>query len=364
MFKDDYQAAFSKVAASGETRRRILNMTQETKKQRHAGGWGGKLLLAAVLVSLLTVTASAAVKNWFIPYFEDKTQQPLSQEQVEFVEEHTQNFGACVTQNGWTIELRSAITDGSKGYILLGITAPENVDLGDIPEKAKQEYYGPGNDFLIKDPNVVLDCSAYEVQGVLGSITTSWQEDGDGKNNTLIYVIDVTPDLEQAQGAPFDAGTQWRIHIKNLVHGFPDQTVLAEGVWDFEFAFDKTADTIEVLDHPMQVRAYAMLPNGTEEERQVTVNAVTLSAFGVKVSYGADADGIDYDRTSVDFTYCASGQSPWYAVMRAGTKMRMVTASSDPVNRVCTLGTDGPMALENVAYLLTAEETRIPVPEQ
>ena len=86
MFKEDYKAAFSKVTASGETHRRILNMTKEDKKRRSFGGWAGKLLTAAVLVSLLTVTASAAAQNWFLTYFSEESEKALYQGQVEFVE--------------------------------------------------------------------------------------------------------------------------------------------------------------------------------------------------------------------------------------------------------------------------------------
>ena len=64
MFKDEYKAVFSKVTASRETHRRILAMTRQTKKRRTLGGWTSKLLLAAVLVTLLAVTAGAASQNW------------------------------------------------------------------------------------------------------------------------------------------------------------------------------------------------------------------------------------------------------------------------------------------------------------
>ena len=77
MFKDDYKAAFSKVTASEETHRRILNMTKEHKKRRSVGGLMSKLLIAAVLVSLLTLTASAAVQNWFVTYFSKESKTPL-----------------------------------------------------------------------------------------------------------------------------------------------------------------------------------------------------------------------------------------------------------------------------------------------
>ena len=82
MFKDDYKAAFSKVTASEETHRRILNMTKEHKKRRSVGGWTGKLLIAAVLVSLLAVSTSAAAQNWCVTYFSKESEKPLSQGQV------------------------------------------------------------------------------------------------------------------------------------------------------------------------------------------------------------------------------------------------------------------------------------------
>lgn len=140
MFKDDYKAAFSKVTASGETHRRILNMTKEQKKRRSVGGWAGKLLIAAVLVSLLAVSASAAAQNWFVTYFSKESEKPLSQGQVEFVEEHTQDISQKQTCNGYTIELKSVLSDDYNAYVVFGITAPEGVYLD---RTVKEGYCGP-----------------------------------------------------------------------------------------------------------------------------------------------------------------------------------------------------------------------------
>ena len=75
MFKDDYKAAFSKVTASGETYRRVMQMTQRNnKKHRSVSGTVSKLLVAAVVVSLLAVTAAAAAENWFVPYFSGESE--------------------------------------------------------------------------------------------------------------------------------------------------------------------------------------------------------------------------------------------------------------------------------------------------
>lgn len=91
MFKDDYKATFSQVTASEDTYRRVMNMTKKNKKS-HGVGFVSKALIAAVIVSLLAVTASAAerIGVWFAQYFGGD--EKLSQEQVQFLEDNTQKM--------------------------------------------------------------------------------------------------------------------------------------------------------------------------------------------------------------------------------------------------------------------------------
>lgn len=364
MFEQDYKAVFSKVTASEDTYRRVMNMAREKKKHRITGVVS-KALIAAVLISLLAVTASASelVRNWFVSYFNSESEEPLSQEQVEFIVKNEQHLDESQTKNGWTIELRSAIADGMKGYIMLGVTAPENISLAEIPEKSQNVYYGPGNDFLPKSSDAVLSCSAYpDIGGVVANIGSRWQEDGDGLSNTLNYVIDVTPDVELAEVDPFGSDAKWHIHIADLVYGFPEQTVLAEGIWDFDFTFEKDKAEIQLLAEPAKIKGWACLPNGTEIQAEVTVTSVTLRPFGVTVYYGDDSDGLDYGRTGVNFTDTESGRAPWYAVMKDGSKMELLSAGGNPIERYQYLEAELPIMLQNVAYLQLNDGTRIPIP--
>lgn len=338
-------------------------MTNKKREHRRFGGWASKLAIAAVLVSLLTLTASATVRNWFVTYFEGKTEKPLSQEQVAFVEEHTQSFGQSVTQSGWTVTLRSAISDGMKGYIMLGVTAPEDVDLEGIPEKSTQEYYGPRNEYLPKDPDAVLTCSAYPDASVVANIGTSWIEDGDGLTNTVNYVIDVSPDAEFADFDPFSREALWHIHIVDFVHGFPQQEPLTEGVWDFDFHFENDKTEIELLTKPVKTKALALPGDGTEKDAEVTMTSVVLRPFGITVSYGDASDGLDYARTSVSFGELTTGQSPWFAVMKDGSKMQLLYGGGNPVVRNCLLEARSPIVLENVDYILLSDGTKLPMPE-
>lgn len=362
MFKDDYKAAFSKVTASGETHRRILNMTKEHKKCRSVGGWAGKLLIAAVLVSLLAVSASAAeyVRGWFSAYFSGNGQTPLSEGQEKYIQQNEQSIAESQTQNGWTVELRSAISDGMKGYIMLGVTAPEDVNLEEMPEKS--EYYGPGNDFLPKDPDAVLTCSAYPDASVVANIGANWLADGDGRDNTVNYVIDVSPDAEFADFDPFSTEALWHIHIVNFVHGFPEQEPLTEGVWDFDFTFENDKTEIELLTKPMKTKALALPGDGTEVDAEVTMTSVVLRPFGITVSYGDASDGLDYARTSVSIGELTTGRSPWFAVMKDGSKMQLRYGGGNPVVRNCLLEAQAPIVLENVDYILLSDGTKLTIP--
>ena len=365
MFEEEYKAAFSKVTASGDTYRRVMNMAKENRKHNSTGVIS-RGLIAAVMVSMLVVTASAAeiIRNWFVSYFDSESEAPLSQEQVKFLEENEKHLDESQSLNGWTIELRSAIADGMKGYIMLGVTAPEGIDLSDVPKTSQTMYYGPGNDFLPKSADAVLSSEAYpDIGGVIANIGSSWQEDGDGLSNTLNYVIDVAPDVEWAEVDPFDSDTKWHIHIANLVYGFPEQTVLAEGTWDFDFNFEGDKTQIEMLEEPVKITGWAHLPDGAEIEAEVTVTSMILRPFGVTVYYGDDSDGLDYGRTGVNFTDSDAGRDPWFVVMKDGGKMELLTEGGNPIERYQYLETKLPIVLENAEYLQTNDGTKFDIPQ-
>lgn len=360
MFKDDYKAAFSKVTASGETYRRVMQMTQRSnQKHRSVGGTVTKLLVAAIVVSLLAVTAAAAAQNWFVPYFSGESESGLSQEQVNFIEQNEQHIDQSQTQNGWTMELRSAISDGTKGYIMLGVTAPADVDLeAEILEK--QGYCGPRNDYLPKSPDAVLTCSA----GLVGNIGgDNWRQDGDGLKNTLTYVIPVTPDPMFSTEDPFGKEVTWHIHFVDIVQGFPEQETLAEGTWDFDFTFEIDKTEIELLKEPMKTQAFALLPDGTERLTEVTATSFVLRPFGATVSYGDASDEVDYTRTNINFTDSMSERTPWFVVMKDGTKMELMYDNTNPVERYVFMEVQSPIVLKNVDYILLADGTRLPMPE-
>ena len=93
-------------------------------------------LIAAMVVLAMTLmgctVAYAYTHGWFASLYSAQNEQPLSDSQISYLEENEQVLNQIQTQNGWSVELRSAITDGTKGLVILGVTAPEGTDLAPV----------------------------------------------------------------------------------------------------------------------------------------------------------------------------------------------------------------------------------------
>lgn len=365
MFKDDYKAAFSKVTASEETHRRILNMTQEKKKRRSMKGLAFRVLIAAVLVSVLAVSASAAVQNWFVTYFSKESEKPLSQEQVAFVEEHTQDISQKQTCNGYTIELKSVLSDDYNAYVVFGITAPEGVYL----DRTVKEGYNPAAPVLWTNGRFI------EMQDSGASATWNMQDDGDGLSNThnLVYLI-------SSNNAAFQNGKTCEIHFENLIaeyendayaaeleekYGcepklgmiteeeaeklYPRET-LAEGNWDFTITFTKSnVPVVELIEEPVDYVLEFDRPN-EHVVQKARVTSIKLSPIGAVCTYiaGEDApNGIGGD-----------------IVMKDGTSVYL---SGNTIGSSGENHSNGmfsvPIALENVDYIQFPDGTKLPMPE-
>ena len=89
------------------------------------------LLIAAVIaLTLLLVGCAVAYANgWFQQIFSSRSETPLSSEQIQYIQNNEQIVGQSQTINDWTIDLKSTICDGSTGYLVFQITAPDDVDL-------------------------------------------------------------------------------------------------------------------------------------------------------------------------------------------------------------------------------------------
>ena len=82
-------------------------------------------LLVAALIALMLLLVGctiAYVQGWFVDYFSAKSETALSDSQILLIEQNEQLINEAQTQNGWTVELRSALKDNNTAYIIIGIS--------------------------------------------------------------------------------------------------------------------------------------------------------------------------------------------------------------------------------------------------
>lgn len=362
MFEQEYKDTFSKVTASEETYRRVMHMAKKEKTKHSGLRTVSKVLLAAVMISMLTVMASAAVQNWFVTYFSSEQKSPLSQGQMEFIEENVQDIGQKQTCNGYTVELKSVLTDGYNMFISLGITAPEDVYL----DRTVKEGYDPAAPVLWLGKN-----SKFEIGNRGSSRTWKMSDDGDGKHNTHNIVYLMSTDNEA-----FAKGDTVKIHFEELYaeytneaygreleekYGFPPKLglitdeeaeklypveLLAEGVWDFEIRFEEiNVPFMEMLDQPVNYVLEYETPDG-KVTKTAKVLSVKLSAIGTICTYEAGED--------------ASIGVGGNIFMKDGTKVSLAgnTVGSSWVGGSCGMF-EVPIALEDVAYIQFPDGTKV-----
>lgn len=396
MFKEEYQAAFSKVTASRETHRRVMNMAN--RKHKSTGRRIAALAAAVIALMAVTVTAFAAeeITGWFRSHFARSSGKELSAEQIEYIERNEQVLGESQTQNDWTVELRSAMNDGTTASIILGITAPEGVDLE--PERDDQggllETFTPGNGGMAGAEEDVPEILTASKGVVWSSLSYAWEEDGDGLDNTKNYVIQIWPDMERSTVAPFGEDAEYYIHIENLVREYEDEEyrrellngkykgqtdvmftseetarlycaeVLAEGTWDFTVSFrTEDAQAVELLTEPVTTLASIFRKVGPEitdyvqVDEEVTLTSVVLRPLSVTFFY-ADCDG------GPSFT-AGPEHADWhvYVVMRDGSQIELHAYGASGTG-YRTLEAETPIVLEEADHILMADGTMIPVPAQ
>lgn len=252
-------------------------------------------------------------------------------------------------QNGWNVELKDVKTDGYMVRILLGITAPANVDITHVDaDDYNSPYYAirPGNDREFFIPEV----------GEKNGYSWIWipEEDGDGLDNTRNIVM--TCNISMMDGsAPFADGTVWELLVEDLMHEHwnskkndIETIVLAEGQWNFSIRFGRENGDytkIDLLSEP------------------ITLPTITAwDAMGKPIWETSEVSNIEVHPMSLRFlTERSEIDFGWVnVVMKDGRK---ITADPTNYNAGCIYEASEWIDLNQVDYLLLQDGTIIPVPE-
>lgn len=248
------------------------------------------------------------------------------------------------TQDGYTLELKNVMTDGYAANLTFAVTAPEGKNISS----------GQMEDGLSLTPAFITMKNAQkenrEASGFSGS-----NEDNDGKSNTVDLVYKV--DAEAQDGAmPFAPGSKWVVHIEDLKTSHWDEEkmymaeqTLAVGEWQFEITFSEDSGDyreIELVSTPIVTKAsVGWTPEGTDIFEDVTVSSFKLRSTGANVII---------DRENADLCYINGSRIQ--AVMKDGSKTEMAGNGEFIQARV-------PLKLDEVAYVLLADGTKLAMPE-
>ncbi len=391
--KNEYREVFSQVTASPDTHRRIMKMYQKQNTGKRRVRLSRIAVIAAILCLLaVSVSAAGPVRNWLAEFFAEQSGEDLSGDQIAYIDENAQLPEEQQAQNGWSLELKTTISDGDRAILVLGVTAPEGTDLTpEIRDNAYIErFYLQNGDVEYQD---VLFCDV-PLLSVEENYTTStgvrWVEDGDGLDNTKNVVMELTvvPLYPGKAYRNILNEAKWQLSFTSVMRSYEDtayreelmrtkykgqtdvmftpeetlrlnvEEVLVEGNWHFDLDLSSNSASVELLSTPISTQASIWRKFGPgigDYERvmdDVTVTSFRLSGLSAMVKYDSE-DGVNFTDTKGRMVY---------AVLKDGTRIALEDQGSAGVGTTVLIA-QTPIVLENVDYILMADGTVIGMPE-
>ena len=362
------------------------------------------LIAAMIALSLLLVGCTVAyVSGWFTDFFEARSEEPLSNSQIDFIESNTQVVEQAVASQGWQVELQSTLSDGDTGYVLFHITAPVDVDLEGI--NANEDFWNrivPGNDAATHPQRrtlVVPSCGNVDAEkNFIWQNGGHWEADNDGKANTLNYLVtlrcerqdpskemlledplgpDMTfnirfldfiyeyedPEVRKAIDEKYAGMTDYMVADEDLV-GLHKYEVLVEGTWEFNVSLGAESESLELITGD-PVMTWALVTWKLDDEptfyktgqglEAVKITSFVLNPFGATVTYDFEEPVIgafiEYQNM---FGYT---DRHIYAVMKDGSQIALRTDSTGD-----KLKADTPIVLSEVDHILLGSGEQLFMP--
>ncbi|MBQ3194472.1 MAG: hypothetical protein IJB59_12990 [Oscillospiraceae bacterium] len=357
------------------------------------------LMVAAIIaLTLLLVGCAVAYANgWFADLFAARSDTPLTDGQVSFIQENEHVIMETKTIQEWNVELKSTMTDGNTGYILFGITAPSDIDLEAYDENSKADYTAPfitpGNYSMRAGHRAIVIAStgfSDEKLNFYWQENGYWEADNDGIPNTLDYIVELRceklyPNKEILLKEPFGSDITFQARFFDFTLEYEDPEIreaveaklaaqgdsliggeelqglhkseeLVDGEWIFDVTFtDTTVETLQLIDQPITVdaRVHHKIDNGTMFYdttygiEQIQITSFVLSPMGATVTYEQAEDVI-----GVFLEW--NGNQGIFVVMKDGSEIQL---NSDGTGYSWT--SKVPIVLDDVDHVRLADGTQI-----
>lgn len=365
------------------------------------------LLVAAVaaLMLLLVGCTVAYVSGWFTEYFSARSDAPLSAEQIEYIQENEQIIQQTQAVGDWTVELKSAITDGETGYVLFTVTAPNDVDLeGYFIGTYGDAYVSPGNYSHNRNPkrSLIVASTGWSDPELnfMWQESGSWKADSDGLPNTLNYIVetriervhpskpmlleepfgpDVTftvtfddftleytdPEIQKKIDEKYAGMTDYMVEPEDLV-GLHKSELLIENEWKFTIPFNEVNTKPVELITGEPAMTWGIVSWKLDDEpvfyetasgmAPVKITSFLLNPFGATITYEFEEPAynafIAYEKR---FGYT---DRYIYAIMKDGRQIALRTDSTGD-----KLKADTPIVLSEVDHILLGSGEQLLMPE-
>ena len=357
------------------------------------------LLIAAVIaLTLLLVGCAVAYANgWFQQIFSARSDTPLSSEQIQYIQDNEQLVGQSRTKNDWTIDLKSTICDGSTGYLVFQIIAPDDVDL--------EQYLNPPtvDDKRLSMGNYSASRKAAYSMAVasIGTVDTErnywyldsgdWISDGDGQPNTVLFCMTIRcermdPNKPMLLEDPFSKDVSFRIRLmgitleytnlelrKEIEEKYAGQDYLVDGEeaaglfcsdiltdeqWDFDISFDPDNQFVELITQPVSAQG-KVWRYGDEKQwevreslEEVQIASLRVTPFGANITYVPKPDAV-----GISPRLGKTMEDAIYAVMKDGSRIKLdLSGNNDTV-----LQAESPIVLSQLDSILLEDGTAIPL---
>lgn len=210
------------------------------------------------------------------------------------------------TQNGYSIEVKQAFTDGQRVAITLGLTAPEDVNL--------EQYLNEPGLFFSRQNFEPITGDVYSGSGALDR-----RADNDGKANTVEFFGVIERNV--GDGMAYPQGVTCNLYLENLYAspwGDPfDAPLFVEGVWNFDITMeDGDWREIEFVQEPVTTKVCTGWDaSGNDVFEDVTLTSLKLRGFGGSFTSTWEGGGLDL----ADYR---GGKFPT-VVLKDGTEIRL-----------------------------------------
>lgn len=325
----------------------VLEAKADNPRRRLNGRRLMAVLTAAVIAGTMAMTAFASTDGtlWLRNFFAQRSDFVLSDSQKNYIDENSVAVQSSQTQNGYTLTLDTAISDGVYTYIRFLLEAPEDVVL-DARSYAPQNW---GE----------LDWVNENGEAFKGSGGWDTVDDGPGDNVvSLIYTLFHMRDEDNYDSIP---GHTWKLRIDGLTgqyihnYGTPEMNVeevdLTEGIWEFQITFpEQSNEAVEFIAEPVDCPLYTNIGITGWHYEDVAITSLKVRALSAALTFRHP----DREQVNGDI-------DPIYAVMKDGSMAPLNPASGAPDH--LTFKFDAPIVVGDIDHILLPNGTSLPMPQ-